>query len=90
MRKTLQRILTEYGPVAVVVYLGIFFLVLFGAWGGIHFGWQPETLTGNAGAFTAAYLTTKVMYPLRIGATVAITPFIARAIGRGQVPPAAD
>jgi hypothetical protein len=82
MRWTLKHVLAEYGATAVVVYLAIFFAVLFAACAGINLGWQPETLTGNVGTFTAAYLTTKLTYPLRIAGAVAITPFAARLVGR--------
>jgi hypothetical protein len=82
VRKTIKHIFTEYGSVAVVVYFGIFFAVLFGAWTAIHFGWQPQSVTGNVGAFTAAYLATKVTQPVRIATTLAVTPVAARAYHR--------
>jgi hypothetical protein len=81
MRKTLKRV-SEYGTLAVVVYMTIFFLVLFTAWGAIHLGWQPTSVTANVGSFTAAYLATKLTQPARIASTVAITPFVARVYGR--------
>jgi hypothetical protein len=55
---------------------------LFGAWAAIHVGWQPTSLTGSVGTFTAAYLTTKVTYPIRIATTLAVTPVVARYWGR--------
>jgi hypothetical protein len=82
LRRTLQKILTEYGPIAVVVYLSVFFVVLFGAWAAIHAGWKPTSVTGGVGTFTAAYLTTKVTYPVRIATTLAVTPVVARVWGR--------
>jgi len=82
VRKTIKDLLAEYGAVAVVVYFGIFFTVLLGAWTAIHFGWQPSTVTGNAGAFTAAYLATKVTQPIRIASTLALTPLAARVYER--------
>jgi hypothetical protein len=82
MRKTLKHILAEYGVTAVVVYLTIFFAVLLGLWGAIRLGWELEGLTMNVGAFTAAYLATKVTQPLRIAATLALTPVLVRAFGR--------
>lgn len=82
MRKTLKQILAEYGAIAVVVYLGIFFAVLGAAWGAINLGWKPASLTANVGAFTAAYLATKVVQPFRIAATLALTPIIAAGISR--------
>jgi hypothetical protein len=82
VRRTLQHILAEYGTIAVVVYLSIFFLVLLGAWGAIHLGWQPTSVTANVGSFTAAYLATKLTQPLRIATTLAVTPLVARVYGR--------
>jgi hypothetical protein len=82
VRKTIQHILAEYGTVALVVYFTIFFVVLFGAWGAIHFGWQPQSVAGNVGTFTAAYLATKVTQPVRIASTLALTPVVAKVYER--------
>jgi hypothetical protein len=82
MRKTLKQILAEYGTIAVVVYLTIFFSVLFAFWGAIHLGWQPKSLTASVGGFTAAYLATKVTQPFRIASTLALTPVVARVYER--------
>lgn len=82
MKQRLQRILAEYGPIAVVVYFAIFFGVLFTAWAAIHFGWRPESLAGNVGTFTAAYLATKVTQPARIALTLILTPIVGRIHGR--------
>ena len=82
LRKTLKHILTEYGAVALVVYLTIFFVVLGGFWAAIRFGWRPASVAGNVGTFTAAYIATKLTQPLRIGATVLLTPLVARLYER--------
>ena len=78
MRKTFKNILAEYGTTALVVYLVIFSLVLLGFWVGIRLGWQPESAARNVGTFTAAYLATKVTQPLRIAATLVLTPLVAK------------
>jgi len=82
MRKTVQNLLVEYGAVAVVVYFTIFFAVIFGFWAAINFGWQPSSTAGNLGAWTAAYIATKITQPLRIIATLAITPLVAKIYER--------
>lgn len=82
MRKTLNQVLAQYGVVGVVVYLALFTLVLGGSWAAINLGWRPESLTGNVGSFTAAYLATKVTLPLRWAATIALTPMLAKAYER--------
>lgn len=78
MRKTLKNILAEYGMIAVVVYLTLFAIVFVGSYFAIRLGWTPGSVAGEAGAWTAAYLVTKVAQPLRIGATVLITTFVGK------------
>ena len=78
MRKTLKNVFAEYGAIAVVVYLALFFIVFIGAWAGIRLGWAPGGVAAAAGAWTAAYIVTKITQPLRIGATVLITTFIGK------------
>ena len=82
MKKTVQNLLVEYGAVAVVVYFVIFFSVIFGFWAAINFGWQPSSTAGSLGAWTAAYIATKLTQPLRILATLAITPLVAKLYER--------
>lgn len=91
MRKSFQQILTEYGPVAVAVYFTIFGLTLAGFWVAVRTGWQPASAAGDMGSLAAAYIATKVTQPLRIGATLALTPFVAQGYGRlrGARPPRA-
>ena len=84
MKKTVKEILAEEGAIAVVVYLALFALVLVGAWAGIRLGWAPGGVMGNAGAWTAAYIVTKITQPLRIAATVVLTTFIGRLWKRGE------
>ncbi|HKP74286.1 MAG TPA: DUF1279 domain-containing protein [Longimicrobiaceae bacterium] len=82
MRRTLKQIAAEYGAVAVVVYLAIFAVVLLGSWAAIHLGWKPRSATGGVGSFAAAYIATKLTQPLRIAATLALTPLVAKAYER--------
>ena len=78
MRKTLKDVLTEYGTVALVLYLAIFALVLCGTWIAIRAGWSPTSVGGNAGTFAAAYIVTKLTQPVRIAATVVLTPLLVK------------
>ena len=86
MRKTIQNLFVEYGAVAVVVYFALFFAVWFGFWAAIRFGWRPTSAVATAGTWTAAYIATKVTQPLRIAATLAMTPFLARLYERTLSP----
>lgn len=78
----IKHILGEYGPIAIVAYFAIFFTVFLAAWGALHFGWRPESVAGNVGTFTAAYLATKLTQPARIAATLVLTPILARVYRR--------
>ena len=74
----LKQLLAEYGPVAITIYLVLFAAVFVGAYVAIHAGWSPTGVVGNAGAWAGAYVVAKLTQPLRIGATVLVTPLVAR------------
>ena len=82
LKKTVQNLLAEYGTVAVIVYFTIFFAVLGGFWLAIKFGWRPSSAAGNMGTLAAAYIATKLTQPIRIAATVVVTPFVAKLYER--------
>jgi hypothetical protein len=89
LKKTLKNVLAEYGAVALVLYLVIFALVLGGVYFALKAGWAPASATGKASTFIAAYVITKLTQPLRIGATIVLTPLVARlyerAIGKKRL-----
>ena len=82
VKKTVQNLLAEYGTVAVVVYFTIFFATLAGFWLAIRLGWRPSSAAGSVGTWAAAYIATKLTQPIRIGATLLITPFVAKLYER--------
>lgn len=89
MRKKLSDLIVrfrdlvlEYGVIALIVHYVIFGAVIVGFWAAMRAGWQPTSTSANVGTWTAAYLATKVTQPLRIIATLAVTPLIARMYER--------
>jgi len=93
MRKTFQNLMAEYGVIAVIVYFTIFFATLFAAWAAIQrgvnlaalatrFGLSSNGIVANLGAWTAAYIFTKLLQPVRIGLTLILTPLLARLYER--------
>lgn len=86
MLDTLKKVLAEYGAIAVVVYLLLFTIVFAGSYFAIRLGWTPGNAVGQAGAWTAAYIVTKITQPLRIGATVVIATFIGKLRERRTKP----
>ena len=84
MMAKLKQLLADYGAVAVVIYLALYLAIFIGAYLAIRAGWTPETVVGNAGAWTAAYLVTKITQPVRIAATVALAPLLAKLLRRAK------
>lgn len=77
-RQRIKNLLAEYGRLAIYVYLVIFGLVLAGFAVAIQTGIKVESTAGKAGIWGAAWVATKVTQPLRILATLALTPVLAR------------
>lgn len=88
--KKLQAMIAEYGPIALVVWLVIFAIVFVVSYFAIRAGWSPKTATGKGGTVLIAWLVTKVTEPFRFGATVVLTPIVAKLYRRmrGQTPAA--
>jgi hypothetical protein len=76
--RTLRKILAQYGTIAVVVYLVLHTIVLFGFYAAIKLGWTPQGIAGEAGIWTVAYLLTKLTQPPRLALTLVLTPIIGR------------
>lgn len=77
-----RNLLVEYGVTALVVHYVIFALVIVGFWTAIRLGWRSSGTGASVGTWTAAYVMTKVVQPLRIIATLAVTPLVAKVYER--------
>jgi hypothetical protein len=80
LKERLEKALLEYGSVALWVYFVIFALVLVGFATAIRLGIEVESSAGTAGTWGAAYVATKLTQPLRILATLAVTPIVVRVV----------
>jgi membrane protein implicated in regulation of membrane protease activity len=89
-RERFKALLAEYSGVALGTYLGIFFLVLAGFALAISAGVEVEGAASGAGLLAAAWVATKLTQPLRIAATVVLTPFVARLLRRQKRPANAE
>jgi hypothetical protein len=93
LKERLQKLMTEYGAAGVWVYFGIFAIVLVGFATAIRMGVEVESAAGTAGTWGAAWVATKLTQPLRILATLVVTPLVVRLLrrlrGRRSAPPAA-
>lgn len=78
LSQRLKDLTVEYGSIAVWTYFGIFALALLGFAMAIQLGFHSSTATGKLGVWGAAYLATKLTQPLRIAATLALTPLVMK------------
>ena len=82
----IKALIAEYGRVALATYFGLFGLVFVGFGLAIALGVHVESAEGHAGVLGAAYVATKLTQPLRIAATLALTPLVARVFEKFRKP----
>ena len=82
MKEKLQKLMAEYGRVALVVYLSTFVISMVGFSFAIMQGFEVEGASSTAGTLGAAWVATKLTQPIRIGVTVLLTPIIGNIINR--------
>ena len=90
MKERFEGLMARYGRVVLPVYFGIFALTLVGFALAIQAGFQVESATAGAGTWAAAYVATKVTQPLRIAATLILTPLVANVFSRFKRPSQVD
>jgi len=88
-REKLKLLLEEYGRIVLWVYLVIWLVVLGSFALVISAGFNVKSVsTSGLGVLGAAWLATKLTQPLRIAATLVLTPAISAALkkwrGRGK------
>jgi hypothetical protein len=81
-RERLKKLLGEYGKLAIYIYIAIFVVVLVGFALVIQMGIKVDSAAGTAGVWGTAWVATKVAQPLRILATIALTPLLAQLLRR--------
>lgn len=83
LRQRLDALMEEYGYIGIYTYLTLFVLSIVGFSVAIKMGYQPDGAAGQTGIVAIAYVATKGIQPLRILATLALTPLIAKVVRRG-------
>ena len=79
-REKLKSLLEEYGRLALWTYLVIWLAVLASFAVAIAAGFRAESGQAGLGVIGAAWVATKLTQPLRIAATLALTPLVAAAL----------
>jgi hypothetical protein len=88
LKERFSVLISEYGPVAFTIYFVLFGLSLAGFAVAFRFGFEgfsSRGVTGGLGLVAASWAATKVIQPLRILATLALTPPIGRWFKARQV-----
>jgi hypothetical protein len=85
-RARLEALFVEYGKTAIATYFVIFGLVLAGFAIAIQQGADVQSAHGSAGVLAGAWVATKVTQPLRIAATLLLTPIVARVLRKSSAP----
>jgi hypothetical protein len=87
LKERLQGLFAEYGRVAIYTYFAIFLLVRAGFARALQFGVEVESAGAGATVLGGAYVATKLTQPLRIFATLLLTPPVAALQRRLLAPP---
>jgi hypothetical protein len=87
LKQRFKTLIAESGAIVLWVYFGIFGLVLVSTAMALEMGVKLDGVAGAAGIWGAAYLFTKLTQPLRIAATLAITPAVATLLRRFRKQP---
>ena len=86
MKEKLQKLMAEYGRIALVIYLGTFVVTMTGFSLAIMQGFEVDGASSTAGTLGAAWVATKLTQPIRIAVTLALTPLIGSFIKRRKTP----
>jgi hypothetical protein len=87
LKQRFKTLIAESGAIVLWVYFGIFGLVLVSTATALKMGVKLDGVAGAAGIWGAAYLFTKLTQPLRIAATLAVTPAVATLLRRFRKQP---
>jgi hypothetical protein len=82
----LQAHFAEYGRIAIWTYLVLSILTITAFSIAIGMGVSPSSTTGVFGVIGAGWVAAKATMPLRILATLALTPLVAALVQRRKKP----
>jgi hypothetical protein len=90
LKERLKKQFTEYPRIAIITYLTLSILSIVGFSIAIGIGAEPSTATGTLGVIGAGWVAAKALMPLRILATLALTPLIAALVQKFKKPKVDD
>lgn len=91
LKQRFSALLAEYGPVALTIYFALFAL----SWAGFALafrlgfdGFGSRGVGSGLGLAAASWAATKLIQPLRVLATLALTPLVSRWVKARKLPSA--
>lgn len=82
LKERFKTLLADCAVLAFIVYLSISVACIAGFAVLLHLGFDVKGAAGNAGVLAGAWAAAKVTVPIRIMATLAITPPLERVLRR--------
>ncbi len=82
LKQRLKKLMEEYGRVALYTYLALSLSAIIGFSIAIGLGMEADSTGGVLGAIGAGWVAAKATMPLRILATLGLTPLIASLVAR--------
>lgn len=82
LKERLKTLMETYGRLAFIIYFTIFFGTLGGFIVAIKAGFEVDGGAESTGTVVVAYAATKALQPIRILATLALTPMIDQLLKR--------
>ncbi len=82
LKDRLQDHIAEYGKLAFIIFISLGLMSLTGFYIAIKAGIDVGSNSGTAGALAAAWVANKLTTPIRIGATLVLTPIVAKILRR--------
>lgn len=88
LKQRLQVLMADYGKIAIYTYLALSLGTIAAFSLAFGLGMAPSSASGVGGVIFAGWLAAKATMPLRILATLGLTPLIATLLRRRKPPEA--
>jgi len=86
LKERLSAHMEQYGKIALYTYLALSLTAIIGFSIAIGMGVSPSSATGVLGVVGAGWVAAKATMPLRILATLGLTPLVAAVVRRRRPP----
>ena len=90
LKERLSAHMAEYGKIALYTYLALSLTAITGFSIAIGMGVEPSSATGVLGVIGAGWVAAKATLPLRVLATLGLTPMVAAVVRRWWPPKPED